>query len=223
VPEGVDPAFNWNQGKAGHNEIAIKKLDEARKNYQAQSTKMPKPQNVEEELSHMGLTKVSLGGLNQNTKEDLRNTMNDVYSKIPEIKGIVSSISVNNRLHKAYAQCRPLTGEIELSGEMYKNIAKMKKSYEKDVSVKFHPAGTDYRSILTHEIGHAITGQIARKLGLIIREFGLKLQNEVLQDLGLSAKDIPQGLSEYGRKNSLEFIAEAFAEYTGSKAPGPLP
>jgi uncharacterized protein with gpF-like domain len=222
VPAGVDPAFNWNQGKASRNEIAVKKLDEARKNYQAQIDKISKPQTVEEELSDMGLKKVSLGGLHQNAKEDLRNTMSDVYSKIPETKGMVSSISVNNRLRKAYAQCLPLTGEIELSGEMYKDITKMKKSYEKDVAARFHPAGTDYRSILTHEIGHAITGQIARKLGLTIREFGLRLQNEVLQDLGLSVKDITQGLSEYGRKNSLEFIAEAFAEYMDSKAPRPI-
>jgi hypothetical protein len=183
---------------------------------------MPKPQIVEEELSHMGVKKMSLVGLDQNVKEDLKNTINDVYTKIPETKGMVSSISVNNRLRKAYAQCLPIAGEIELSGEMYKNIANMKISYEQDVAAKFHPVGTDYRSVLTHEIGHIITGQISRKMKLTIREFCLKLQNEVLQNLGLSTKDITQGLSEYGRKNPLEFIAEAFAEYMDGKAPRPI-
>jgi hypothetical protein len=32
VPEGIDPAFNWNLGKAG-NKAALQKLEEAKQNY----------------------------------------------------------------------------------------------------------------------------------------------------------------------------------------------
>jgi uncharacterized protein with gpF-like domain len=219
VPEGVDPAFNWNQGKVDRKEITMKKLEEARQNYQTQSSKTVRPRSVEEELSDMDIKKISLGGLAQETKEELRDTMNSIYSKLPETKGAVTSICVNNRLQRCYARCIPVTGEIELSGKMYKDIKKIKKSYEEDLAVKFHPAGTDYRSIFTHEIGHAITGMAAQKMGLTTAQFGLKFQSEVLQELGLSMKDIALGLSEYGRKDPLEFIAEAFAEYMDSKTP----
>jgi hypothetical protein len=108
---------------------------------------------------------------------------------------------------------------IDLAGTFYKDIPKLKMSYERDLKSLFHPAGTDYRSILTHELGHAITGEIAKKLGLTFQGFSDKLENEVLKELGLSKADIGVKLSFYGRKNSLEFIAEAFAEYMDSKAP----
>jgi uncharacterized protein with gpF-like domain len=41
VPEGVDPAFNWNQGKAG-NKAALQKLGESKQNYEAAAAAKPK-------------------------------------------------------------------------------------------------------------------------------------------------------------------------------------
>jgi hypothetical protein len=63
------------------------------------------------------------------------------------------------------------------------------------------------------------SGKIAKKIGLTFQEFSDKAENEVLKELGLSKADIGVKLPFYGRKNSLEFIAEAFAEYMDSKAP----
>ncbi|MDR1095850.1 MAG: hypothetical protein LBL31_05630, partial [Spirochaetaceae bacterium] len=41
VPEGIDPAFNWNPGKAGTN-AAAQKLAESKKNYEAAASAKPK-------------------------------------------------------------------------------------------------------------------------------------------------------------------------------------
>jgi hypothetical protein len=41
VPEGVDPAFNWNQGKAG-NKAALQKLEESEKNLEKAAAAKPK-------------------------------------------------------------------------------------------------------------------------------------------------------------------------------------
>jgi hypothetical protein len=220
VPEGVDPAFNWHQGKAG-NKAARQKLEESRQNYEkaAAKTPEPKPLVVEDMLVNLGVKNVSLTNLSEETKQDIYDCVRDIYSRLPEAKGAVNGIVVNNRLKTAYAQCSLNTGMIDLAGAFYKNIPKLRISYERDLKSLFHPAGTDYRSILVHETGHAITGKIAKKLGLTFREFSDNLEDEVLKELGLSKADIGVKLSFYGRKNSLEFIAEAFAEYIGSKAP----
>jgi SPP1 gp7 family putative phage head morphogenesis protein len=220
VPEGVDPAFNWNQGKAGNN-IALQKLEASRQNYERAAAKIPepKPRTVEEVLVNLGVKNIALANLSMETKQGICDCVQNIYSKLPEAKGAVSGIAVNNRLKTAYAQCTLNTGMIDLAGMFYKDVSKLKMSYERDLESLFHPAGTDYRSILTHEIGHVITGKISKKLGLTFREFGDKLEDEVLSELGLSKADIGINLSFYGRKNSLEFIAEAFAEYMDSKAP----
>jgi hypothetical protein len=41
VPEGVDPAFNWNQGKAG-NRTVLQKLEESKQNYEKAAAEKPK-------------------------------------------------------------------------------------------------------------------------------------------------------------------------------------
>jgi hypothetical protein len=41
VPEGIDPAFNWNQGKAG-NKIALQKLEKSKKNLEKAAAAKPK-------------------------------------------------------------------------------------------------------------------------------------------------------------------------------------
>jgi hypothetical protein len=220
VPAGIDPAFNWNQGKAG-SKAALQKLEEAKRNYKTAAAKTPEPnpRTVEDLLVDLDVKKASLANLSAETKQDIYNCIHNIYSKLPKAQGAVSGIVVNNRLKIAYAQCTLNTGMIDLAGTFYRDIPKLKTSYEQDLKSLFHPAGTDYRSILTHETGHAITGKIAKNLGLTFREFCDKLEAETLKELGLSRADIGVRLSFYGRKNSLEFVAEAFAEYIDSKAP----
>jgi hypothetical protein len=220
VPAGVDPAFNWNQGKAG-NKAVMQKLENSKQNYNKLAAKSPepKPRTVEDNLADLDIKEVNLANLNPETKQDIYECIKGVYSKLSGVQGTVKGIVINNRLKKAYAQCTLNNGTIELAGVLYRDIPKLKMSYEQDLKYRFHPAGTDYRSILTHEIGHALTGKIAIKQGLTFREFSDRLEDEVLKELGMSAKDIGAKLSLYGCKNSLEFIAEAFAEYMDSKTP----
>ncbi|GHV84304.1 hypothetical protein AGMMS50212_16440 [Spirochaetia bacterium] len=113
------------------------------------------------------------------------------------------------------------TGEIELAGRWYKDPEKFHYVYAASVNSGFHPVGTDEKSVVTHEVGHAITGKIAKSLGLKYKEISDKIQEEVMSELGLNNTDtiIIKHLSEYGSVDSLEFIAEAFAEYMHSPSP----
>jgi uncharacterized protein with gpF-like domain len=45
VPEGVDPAFNWNQGKAG-NKTVLQKLEESKQNYETAAAVKPKKEYI---------------------------------------------------------------------------------------------------------------------------------------------------------------------------------
>jgi hypothetical protein len=41
--------------------------------------------------------------------------------------------------------------------------AEMIRQYDDDVSTGFHPKGTDYKSVVTHEIAHALDGFLSKK------------------------------------------------------------
>ena len=220
VPEGVDPAFNWNQGKAGTT-AAARKLAESKKNYEAAAA--AKPKTIEQQFAGLDVLDVSMRGMTQEAQQEVLDTLSLIYSQIPKTKGAVTSVRINNRLKQTtLAQCHSWLGKIELNGKHYKNISALKKTYQECVDSGFHPIGTDYLAIFTHEAGHALTGFIAKRLGLTMNAFSDKLQADVLKELGLSQKDIYDNLSEYGKKNPMEFIAEGFAEFIHSKSPRPI-
>ncbi|MDR0599617.1 MAG: hypothetical protein LBG84_05990 [Treponema sp.] len=80
---------------------------------------------------------------------------------------------------------------------LYKNITKLKEIYEQGVTKGDHPVNTDYRSILTHEIGHAITWKIARDTGEYHSTLTKSLREEVLKETGFTIEDVANNLSRY--------------------------
>jgi hypothetical protein len=66
VPDGVDPAFNWNQGKTG-NKAALQKLEEAKQNYEIAAAIKPKKQyltkkKLEEDIAAIDAQLKGAGG-----------------------------------------------------------------------------------------------------------------------------------------------------------------
>jgi len=69
--------------------------------------------------------------------------------------------------------------------------------------------GTDFRTVMSHEIGHAVSGKIvmeAHKQGIALT--GKELFDSKSKDYWRS------GVSKYSAKNSRELMAESFAAYT---------
>lgn len=89
------------------------------------------------------------------------------------------------------------------------NAQALARQYASDIRSNWHPAGTDWQAIITHEIGHAIDGFISQKLDVGGRSFyrdwyqnSAMLQKKVADKLNIApTRDrISKEVSRYGGK-----------------------
>lgn len=142
-----------------------------------------------------------------------------VYDKYPQIR--YGGIQKYNLSSHTYAQNTSVKNRVVLNSSFYDDLNKLKESYERTVKSQFHPQGTDYNSIIVHELGHALLEYITKKTG----KTGAEIREKVLKKLKIKQKDVKEHLSEYAMykpRIAHEFFAEAFAEYMTSKNPRPL-
>lgn len=155
----------------------------------------------------------------ENAQAELYEKCKAIHDKFPFID--LSAIQKGSFMRKrTLAQYTPWR-VIELNPEHYLNIEKMQESYENCVRKKFHPVGTDYNSVITHEIGHALHDYIAKVKGISAST----IKSNVLKRLKIKQKDLTDNLSEYATihpRLAHEFFAEAFAEGFDSKNPRPI-
>lgn len=143
----------------------------------------------------------------------------EVYDKYPQIK--YGGLQIENLKETTYANNASYSNVVTLNKKRYSDLAKLKESYEKTVESKYHPAGTDYNSIITHELGHGLLEYIKKTYKIT----GPEIRAKVLKKVGIKQKDVKEHLSEYAMakpREAHEFFAEAFAEYMTSKNPRPL-
>ena len=108
------------------------------------------------------------------------------------------------------------------------NYENFRKSLQSDVKSGWHPIGTDTpASVLTHEFGHQIDNFLKEKgvRGWVQPMFD-EYRNEATKLLRAgtyktSREAYGSILSDYGAKNSAEFLAEAFSEYIHNPNPRP--
>lgn len=132
--------------------------------------------------------------------------------------------------------------EINLNTKFYSDSDVLKSSYENGVKSGFHPAGTDYTSVVTHEIGHTLDGyltnkgvagskaEFAKSTGKIKQNvsFASILKKRVLKEMKIPTSNkankeiIERELSGYGKSNDQEWFAECFAEAMHSPNPRPM-
>jgi hypothetical protein len=216
-------------------EVAKWKMEQARQNYEANAARaekylfqnlLPKteePEIIKKFLDEAGVMETDLRGLETETKEDLLTVLNMVFSKLPGTKGMVPAIKADYTMSlDDYTFTNPLDGAITLNGSLFKNIAKLKKVYAKDVLFLEHPSGTDYRSIVTHEAGHSIMLKLSLKLGLNTAVLCDRIQKDVLDYFNLTHDQITKELSRYAKENSFDFVAEGLTEFLDNKTPRPV-
>lgn len=142
-----------------------------------------------------------------------------VYDKYPQIK--YGGISKRKLKNSTYAQNYSQSNRVEINSQWYDNLDNLKKQYDNDVAKNYHPKGTDYNSIIVHELGHSLQAYITKTKKITAPE----IRERVLKKLGIKQKDVGQHLSIYAMakpRKAHEFFAEAFAEYMTSKSPRPL-
>lgn len=152
-----------------------------------------------------------------------------VFNKYPQLKGKLAAVKSNNRMDgRTYAQCNMGfgCGGIEINPSKFKSIENVTKTYTEDLEQGFHPAGTTHKSIIIHELGHAIDDYLSNTLhynGVTPRGkrgyVSDKLRAKVLKKAGINTALIEQELSGYATKNAHEFWAECFSEYMESENP----
>ena len=119
---------------------------------------------------------------------------------------------------------------MEINSRYFADHVKLEASYAKDVLAGFHPENTDWRSIVVHEIGHAIDGTLTN-MGLAgaksrfsydYKDVSADLRPKVMRACGLKVSDTYRNVSGYATKNNREWFAEAFAELMDSPSPRPV-
>ena len=119
------------------------------------------------------------------------------------------------------------TGTIRVSDSLYRSVDALSRQYAADIRSNWHPAGTDWSSIVTHEIGHAIDGYISQRMrGTDSSYFNwdynsTTMRAKIAARLGVSvnSESISREVSRYGATKSVEWFAESFAEGMRSANP----
>lgn len=172
---------------------------------------------------------ISLNGVDLEAARGIAKAYQQVFDRYPQLKGFFSGVKSFDLGSGTYADCNLATGQIRVSNTMYRRLQELERSYARDIRANWHPAGTDWAAILTHEIGHAIDGYITQHSdgGLFSHDWSRnssELQAKIADKLhvGTSTADISRQLSRYGATNTLEWFAEAFAEGMRSENPRPM-
>lgn len=176
------------------------------------------------DLTGIPIDRVHMTGLQYDTAEMIYESYDTVLKKFPELKGNLAKFTYDGVYGDAYASCVTLTGEIQAHG-IFAKYDDLVKQYADDVAKGFHPIGTDHRSIIVHELGHALDGYMTKQrlLGADVDQFGIirtsskTIKDMTLKFLGFDRQEIVnelknQGLKTFERRDILEQREKEFIE-----------
>ncbi len=171
---------------------------------------------------------VNLDGVDVVAAREIAAAYQQVFDRYPQLVGAFSGVKSFDLGNGVYADCNLQTGQIRVSDTLYRNAQALARQYALDIRSNWHPAGTDWQAIITHEIGHALDGYITQKLrasGGSMRwdwyENSAVLQKKIADKFAFepTKERIGREVSRYGATNTAEWFAEAFAEGMRSSAP----
>ena len=164
---------------------------------------------------------VSLTGCDLESAKEIYKAYDEVFAKYPQLKGKLNAVNTAKLSSEIYAECHFGFGHggIAVNTLHFKNSERLAKSYENDVAHGFSPKGTTWKSIMTHEIGHAIDDYLTNTMHLNGKNKTVSsaIRSKVLR--ASKVKDVSREVSGYATKDAKEFFAECFAEGMHSKTP----
>lgn len=202
-----------------------------------------KEEAIEYAQNKLGMTSVEYGNLDVETINHINQEISAIQDKYPELKEFATHIDKDGRngVYAAASVGYDSKGKLFIGQKKYgEGIESVKESYQKDVDSGFHPAGTDYKSIIWHEYGHlyaysrAKTGlgfNSSESLGFYdrndyfkavkSRSFEKNALRDAAKSMKITQKEFKSRISRYAEKNPAETFAEAFAEFNTSPNPRP--
>lgn len=193
---------------------------------------------------HLGFNQVSYKGLDLENANTLNRAMVSVFDRYPEIKGFASRIEAEDTEDFVAQAALEFKGGQVLSGlkisTRYYQSIQFGDIIKESVDTKHWPEGSNPESIFVHEFGHLLEYAYALKerglwVGPVASVDDLQIawsnvakgtlssevRRQTLKNLGIdhTSENIRNELSNYANTNSLEFLAESFAEAEGTPKP----
>lgn len=171
---------------------------------------------------------LSLEGCDLEIAKGVYEALDDIYKRFPELVGQLNSLSTANLSGSTYAQCSVGIGHggVTLNKKWFSNVEKIAKSISRDIAAGFHPVGTDWKAVVSHEFGHAIDDLLSRTYcasGMLNRYkpkwVSADLRPKVMKACGLKVSDARKEVSGYATKDHFEWFAECFGEGMNSATP----
>ena len=172
-------------------------------------------------------SRVSLNGIDIAAARGITEAYKQVFDRYPQLKGFFNGVVSFSLGSGTYADCNLSSGTVRVSDSMYRNVSALSQKYASDIRSNWHPVGTDWSAIVTHEIGHAIDGYISQRMRLSDPSYSawdfnsMTLRGKIAAKIGVStdSASIAREVSRYGATKSVEWFAESFAEGMHSAAP----
>lgn len=173
---------------------------------------------------------LSLQGCDLDTAKAIFKTHENVFNRLPVLRGQLNSINAQKLSAGTYAQCSYGLGRggISVNTSYFSDVERLTKLYANDLAHGFHPAGTTYGSIVTHELGHAVDDylsvihQLAGLNGWRAEKVSAYLRPKVMKACGLKVADTRTAVSGYATQDAQEWFAECFCEWMDSENPRPV-
>ena len=190
-------------------------------------------------------SEADLTGVDLESAKSIAASYQQVFEKYPKLVGKIDAPDAHpsGMDNNTYAWCYLRNnGKVQVNPNRYNMWQSLVQSYEHDVRTNWHPYGTTAESIVTHEIGHAIDGLLARErvlggvtasgeyryasssLKATIMKRAAKLDPDLADLMAMDkqwggSEAVSTYVSRYATKNPQEWFAECFAEYITSADP----
>lgn len=180
----------------------------------------------------------NLEGIDVQALDSVLGGYSDVLKSYPFMQHKMYGVDTKINRRNAYASCSWKTGgKIHLNLAYYSDATKLRMMYDHDVALGYHCQGTDFNSIVVHEIGHAVDGYL-QSLGIagtktdrrsfwtpveVNKDPSDYLVSKVAKGLGTTINTLMKGgmVSGQAGQDRAEWFAESFSELLCSKFPRP--
>jgi hypothetical protein len=195
-------------------------------------------QECEDSMNASGLflSKCSLEGVPFGIAKQTAAAYFRLFRDFPFLAGRIDGVGTYSGSGLTYAHCHMNRennafdgGAVHLNLYHFTDAKELNKSYcgieGSEEDRRFHPENTDYKAIISHELGHTLDGYLTgielcgKKVNGERCSVSQKIRKDTLKALGMKADDIAEQVSGYARSASCEWFAECFAEYIHSLTP----